>query len=651
MAAAAATAAAAAELCGAAAAMVAVRLIEAGPAGTMCSAGRGCGGAACAAAKEGTGRWRDSSRKRRQAGSGGGGRGSSGGGGDGRSGSSRGRGRGGGRGGGGRTGREDSRAGSGSGGGGGARRSTATAAPGASSNGAGRPGSCGAAKRALISGPLPLLSEAVLQAEEIIGSPLWTTFLSSAAGVWCGAGACFSPTTACMEPLSLGATGEYLYDAATRAVVDHSDAAAGSQGSLTRRVTWVVSNPLGEAGVGSGATTRQNGDAASGSEGEDGHWEQNIGSEDGMLEVAGALWREDDECDETNEESQWRVMQQRGQDTAAGSWEERGREVAATAVAAVGTKHTAAQVTSSLLAVTEVAEVMENEVMEEDVMSREDGLVYFEDGSYSRGPAELLPTDKSSGAGGEEDGDVRYHALPTYKIEQCLVQGGHTRLRLVHTLGVEAGGEEVQVLRVAAYEEVWLGPCRMEAISKGNSQGGSADVGRPPFSQRPRPQLGDVAGSWKVFEVIGTALHHNSSGSGSSGDGSQANRQAADLPVEVLLKEAAARDNGGAGLSNSKAREPVPPSILYSCQETAIERSVPGQAGPDGDDDASVLWLPGGVTASVEVGDDGGLTLGLGWLCGSGMRLSMRRRYDSAGLLAEVRCASEVKDGWVGGRM
>lgn len=44
------------------------------------------------------------------------------------------------------------------------------------------------------------------------------------------------------------------------------------------------------------------------------------------------------------------------------------------------------------------------------------------------------------------------------------MRGGHSRLRLVHTISVEEGGESIQLLRVAVYHEEWMGPCNMKSI-------------------------------------------------------------------------------------------------------------------------------------------------------------------------------------------
>jgi hypothetical protein len=45
---------------------------------------------------------------------------------------------------------------------------------------------------------------------------------------------------------------------------------------------------------------------------------------------------------------------------------------------------------------------------------------------------------------------------------QCVVRGGHRRLRMVHTVGIEGGG--LNLLRLAVTEEEWMGPLDMEKI-------------------------------------------------------------------------------------------------------------------------------------------------------------------------------------------
>jgi len=43
-----------------------------------------------------------------------------------------------------------------------------------------------------------------------------------------------------------------------------------------------------------------------------------------------------------------------------------------------------------------------------------------------------------------------------------LVKGCHKRLRIVHTIEFSNGGADIQILRVAVYEEQWVGPANIE---------------------------------------------------------------------------------------------------------------------------------------------------------------------------------------------
>ncbi|KAJ4727282.1 Calycin-like [Melia azedarach] len=125
-----------------------------------------------------------------------------------------------------------------------------------------------------------------------------------------------------------------------------------------------------------------------------------------------------------------------------------------------------------------------SDVMEEDVMDNEPGLVFFEDGSYSRGPVDM-PV-------GEVD-DSKYYLSPTFKFEQCLVKGCHKRLRIVHTIEFGNGGSDIQIMRVAVYEEQWVSPANIRDES-------DLEFDLKPFSQQKRTHPSELTGSWKVFE-------------------------------------------------------------------------------------------------------------------------------------------------------
>ncbi|XP_071736034.1 uncharacterized protein [Rutidosis leptorrhynchoides] len=237
-----------------------------------------------------------------------------------------------------------------------------------------------------------------------------------------------------------------------------------------------------------------------------------------------------------------------------------------------------------------------SDVMEEDLMGMEPGLVFFEDGSYSRGPVDI-PVG--------EVNDSNYFLSPTFKFEQCLVKGCHKRLRIVHTIEFSDGGSDIQILRVAIYEEQWVSTANLPDKS-------DVDFDVKPFSQRKRVQPSELAGSWKVFETSATPIY---------GD-------------------------------ETNTEENYDPPYVYLCTETLKKRNLPESAVYFGEEevldmmDITMLWLPGGVTAYVDVNKDGILCIGVGWYSDEGINLVMERDYGTDGKLKEVRSKTEVKRRW-----
>lgn len=133
-----------------------------------------------------------------------------------------------------------------------------------------------------------------------------------------------------------------------------------------------------------------------------------------------------------------------------------------------------------------------------------------------------------------------------------------------------------------------------------------------PFSQRKRTQPSELTGSWKVFEVSATPVY---------------------------------------GEENTDEESNGSP-IVYLCTETLKKRSLPESLAYFGEEemldmqDATVLWLPGGVTGYVDVNKDGTLCIGVGWYSEEGINLVMERDYGADGKLKEVRWKSEVKRRW-----
>lgn len=239
--------------------------------------------------------------------------------------------------------------------------------------------------------------------------------------------------------------------------------------------------------------------------------------------------------------------------------------------------------------------VIKGDVMEEDFMEMEPDLVFFEDGSYSRGPVDIPVS---------EDGS-NYYASPTFKFEQCLVKGCHKRLRIVHTIEFSDGGADIQILRVAVYEEQWVSPSNIEDHSE-------VEFDLKPFSQRKRIHPSELSGPWKVFEMSAIPI-----------DGG-------DMKIE--------------------GRQGTP--YVFLCMETLKKRSLPESSSYFREEDmldmqdVTVLWLPGGVTAYVDIDKDGILCIGVGWYSDEGINLVMERDYGTDGKLKEVRWKSEVKRRW-----
>ncbi|KAM3369064.1 hypothetical protein ACQJBY_017127 [Aegilops geniculata] len=240
----------------------------------------------------------------------------------------------------------------------------------------------------------------------------------------------------------------------------------------------------------------------------------------------------------------------------------------------------------------EYFDLKRSDVLDEDVMIEEPGIVFFEDGSYSRGPLDIEI--------GEYD-ESKYFLSPTYQFEQSLVKGCHKRLRIVHTIEFNEGGANIQTVRVAVYEEKWASPANIHVED-------NTPVDVSPFSQRKRTKPSELTGPWKVYEVSATPI----------------------------FSEKVKEIEGGA-------------AFVYLCMETMKKRSLPESSVFFGEEemldmqDVTILWLPGGVTAYVDVDKDGILCIGVSWYSEEGINLVMERDYGTDGKLREVRTKTEIK--------
>lgn len=103
------------------------------------------------------------------------------------------------------------------------------------------------------------------------------------------------------------------------------------------------------------------------------------------------------------------------------------------------------------------------------------------------------------------------------------------------------------------------------------------------------------------------------------------------------------------------------PAFVHFTQEIMLKQGLPeplieyledeDEEGEPITEDPSVLWLPGGITASVQAKEEGILTVGVGWFYDKGTFVTMERDYGPDGKLSEVRSRTKVKGGWAGGRM
>lgn len=133
-----------------------------------------------------------------------------------------------------------------------------------------------------------------------------------------------------------------------------------------------------------------------------------------------------------------------------------------------------------------------------------------------------------------------------------------------------------------------------------------------PFSQRKRVQPSELSGSWKVFEMSATPIYGEDI----------TMEENTTIPYVYLCTE------------NLKKRS-LPENLVYFGEEEMLDMQ-----------DVAVLWLPGGVTAYVDVKKDGILCIGVGWYSNEGINLVMERDYGLDGKLKEVRWKSEMKRRW-----
>ena len=259
---------------------------------------------------------------------------------------------------------------------------------------------------------------------------------------------------------------------------------------------------------------------------------------------------------------------------------------------------------------------VESEELSDLILDEEPGLIFFEDGSYSRGPLVL-------GADTGRPDDIP--DAPAF--ETTLVNQGHTRVRVASTLelsadqnseplaGSDADGDgALTMIRTTVVLEEWMKPSK-DGLSEGDEEALeklAPEEGALSAGDYLNPE--NVCGTWKVFTRTATVL--------------PASSDSLDLV-----------DPSGAG---------GPPKVViaYSTEETEVERKP--ELSSEGD---IALWLTSGVHVTLDF-EGSNLCYRVGWTALDGQRLEVTRVYDADSCeLLEVRHTDEIKGSWVGGRM
>ena len=296
------------------------------------------------------------------------------------------------------------------------------------------------------------------------------------------------------------------------------------------------------------------------------------------------------------------------------------------------------------------------------------GLAFFEDGSFSSGPLNLLEAAGDAAPGGEAppvSGGAAAAGLdlpeavleameaeaalsesttrPVYStVEQCICLGANRRVRLRCLLSARrevAGDGEgeggpgaliVEPLRVSLFEERWVGAAREGALTIDRDDGDGKRLGAAALSSAPRFSCRgrDVDGEWSVLEASAVP---EPDGAG------QARQLGTRARMVMSLEERLETWRAG----------------------SALEDLAAAADGDDGDDapdlDGVLLCLPGGTFLGLEMreapggGGPKGVCVSLGWEVEPGHVRVLEREYAGAdGGLLEVRSRSCLRGGYKG---
>ncbi|KAJ7544183.1 hypothetical protein O6H91_09G068100 [Diphasiastrum complanatum] len=451
--------------------------------------------------------------------------------------------------------------------------------------------------KVLVSGMMSTKEEELLQPYEIIPSPSWNTFASGNAGIWQGVGAAFSPFTAELEPIASNTSNKNVYDCSMWSIIKLIGGLEPSRKDIVhRKVFWNVENAfrgekakhaMVQGNYQAGKVSNLQAANISESKGSVTFSTGSVKSESGFMSCQIGAKKLDGA--DTEQRPLVDLDTSLGYEPQIDILEARQIKEGSLADANPLENHSAA------VAVNEsdgdhFGTTDDLDIMEEDHMGLEPGLAFFEDGSYSRGPLQLLEETAETSTLSQSS---------TFKIEHCLVRGGHTRLRVVHTIEVQEGGVAVQVLRLTIFEEEWKGPSDWTSVS-------GANMTLPSFAQRNRLSPHDLKGHWKVFEIDVSVVYESDS-------------------------------EKGVAIPNA--------SFQHFCKETRISRQLPKMEPNTETDNNSMFWLLGGVYTYMDVTADDVLIIGVGWLGKDNTNLVMERLYGPNGSLAHVRSRSEIKVG------
>lgn len=242
------------------------------------------------------------------------------------------------------------------------------------------------------------------------------------------------------------------------------------------------------------------------------------------------------------------------------------------------------------------------------------------------------PGDESSAEGAADDPEPdqsSYAARTASEVEMCLAWGSDQRLRLKLLLSVAREQElDAEVLWMTLARETWEGTLEQPLLVADQVRA-FVPAAEAAAHLQVKPQLAPsrLAGEWKLFDLCASPVYETD-------------------PVTGTRKR------------------------FYMHQGQEAQQWWKPKEGEPGED-GGTFWLPGEAFVEMHMADDvsadqaahathgngkactagRGLSIIFGWMPRKGTLISMCRTYDSEGNLQEVRSRTAVAGGWVGGTM